>query len=176
MTTQIKPKTLYGQMCDIPAAEGGSRPLQREWAIKVATAVTFERWERQDLHALGIPYLRWRLNREMDARRDVWNRVPSPEGLRKRYQEIARAEFYDPRPLLHLFFAIEDIDPESTQSVYDRRPRLTSGYLVNPIWHLEQGHEDLYAVCRDFAFAFLGVSNFHDLNLRLLGQKEAALA
>ena len=160
---------LFGQTCDIPGAEFGDRPRQREFIIQVAKEVTMERLEHLQFRPIGIPYLTHTAVEDMKANRKDWPDIPANDGVRRRIQECSDPRFFSPVPLRHLPIKFKDIDPQATSGMYEVQMRPTSCYLVNPIWCLEEGSADWFEISKDFAFKVLRVENMQDLKAALSG-------
>ena len=166
MTTE-----LYGDLHNPGCSYEGSRSLQRIYAVMKAEQITEKRFDRKEWRPIGIPFLRWELEESMKHDRNIWPTIPSPEGLRKRIQELADPRYFFPTPLLHLPMQMKDIDPETTSGPYSVCMRPTSCYLLNPTWYLEQGIWDKFDTAKEFAFKIIKVSNMPDLKAVFRGRE-----
>lgn len=158
---------LYGQLREIPNAEGGDRPKQRAWVVRIAEETTVSRMAHQEFRPIGIPYLAWASELRLKQYPHLWPNIPSEEGLRRRIQETADARFFAPSPLIPIGRGF-DIDPRASASVFGGTiSRQTSCYLLNPIWLMEQSEWDRFEVAEHFAFKVLKVESLTEMKEKL---------
>lgn len=142
--------SLYGQKVPIPMAEGGERPRLRAEVVRFAEEETLRRTQTKNFRPIGMPALEFGTFELLRKNRSLWPELPSVEGLRKRAQEVARADFFEPVPLLHLEGLHVDRDPHATSGVYSVSERPTSCYLLNWRWELKRGNLTLADIAMEF--------------------------